>query len=133
MKNIIKSIEINKNGATRFVLLTQKWAIKIPRLDSYRSFLNGLLANEQEIVWSKIGDTRLLTIEQSLPLGLLIIMPRVEPLSIKYQKLLENENVREMFYEILFEFTKSPYLIPAEIKLDSFGEYNGKLVCIDYG
>ena len=106
-----------KQGSTRFVILTKQYAIKIPQF-KWRNFLLGLLANMQEVQFSKLNDTRLCPVKFYIPGGWLIVMPRCEIIS------------DEMFFNLDL---KNFYLIPVENKKDSFGYYNGKVVAIDYG
>lgn len=110
-------------GGTRFVILTKKYAIKIPRFDTYRSCLNGLLANDQETMFSKLDylKGKVCPVLFYLPFGLLVVMPITEDL---------NED------EVSIDQLKSFCLdnaIPSEIKYSSFGWYRGQLVCRDYG
>lgn len=70
-------------------------------------------------------DTFTFTITEltELPLGLLVVMPRV-------QLMTEGEfNKKKMarFCE------KEDYFVPAELKHNSFGWLDGNIVCIDYG
>lgn len=86
----------------------------------------GLLANMQEHEFSKIQDMseKLCPVKFSLPLGLLVVMPRVRVLN-------EGELSREALEK--FCTANDSYTIPAELKHDSFGYFKGKLVAIDYG
>ena len=112
-----------KYGASRTVFLTTKYAIKRPSFQSYRLFLHGLLANLQEVKFSKSKLDGLCPVIFYLPLGLLVVMPRCRVLTFdefdpkKLEEFIDKEN----------------YRIPAELKPDSFGYLNGKLVAIDYG
>ena len=68
-----------KQGATRNVFLTKKYAIKIPRLIEWRLFLYGLLANIQESnFWNQLKNEKLCPVIFSIPSGILIIMIRVK-------------------------------------------------------
>ena len=40
-------------GTTRMVYLIGKYAIKVPRINRWKSFLRGLLANMDERLWYK--------------------------------------------------------------------------------
>lgn len=114
-----------KKGATRFVFIFHNLVIKIPSLYSYKNFLNGLLANMQEVQFSKCTDfkDKLCPIKFHMPLGLMVVMPKAIILT-------KNEISRqdlETFCRV------GQYKIPAEPKCDSFGYLNGKLVVVDYG
>lgn len=112
-----------KQGATRWVFLTKKWAIKIPRLSRWRTFLWGLLGNLQEVEFSRLNCDRLCPVKFSLPLGFLVVMPRVQEMT--------PEEFDRFDYD---EFIKMKGgIIPAEPKPSSFGWLGDKVVCIDYG
>lgn len=86
----------------------------------------GLLANMQEREFSKIQDMsdKLCPVIFNIPLGFLIVMPKV-------QVLREGELSRKALEK--FCTCNKNYTIPAELKHDSFGYFKGKLVAIDYG
>jgi len=110
-------------GATRWVWLTRRWALKFPSFSSFRNFLHGLLANDQEVMFSRAGWPELCPICFHLPLGLLVVMPRTRPLS--------DHEFAVFNYR---SFTRKPdYQVPVERKPDSFGWYQGRIVAIDYG
>jgi len=113
---------MTKKGATRYVFLWFSWAIKIPSFHSWKHFLWGLLANMQEREFSATGWPELCPIEFSIPGGWLVIMPRATPLFDH-----EWESVRADWAE------RGDYTVPVEMKQDSFGILDGKLVVVDYG
>jgi hypothetical protein len=110
-----------KCGATRVVLLIWKYAVKIPTFYSWKLFLNGLLANLQEIEWSGFDDF-LCPVLFGCPGGWFLVMPRVATFrgAIK----------RKLFTTMT---KKDGYTLPAENKPGHFGLLNGKLVTVDYG
>lgn len=110
-------------GATRWVFLTKRYAIKIPSLSSWGLFLTGLLANIQECVFSKVKWPELCPVIWSIRGGWLVVMPRTVPIS---------DEIWESFdYEL---FTDHPdYVVPVENKRSSFGWLNGHIVATDYG
>lgn len=120
-------------GVTRTVVLTRRWAIKLPCLVyGWRMFLYGFLANMQEVAWSGC-DERLCPVRFSLPGGALIVMPRCE-------RLTDEEFVSEVLPEwgqVLDGETGAPLPysldLPVEMKSCSFGRLNGRLVAVDYG
>jgi len=119
-------------GATRTVLLTRKYAIKVPSCHTWRSFLTGLLANLQERVFATLQDDRLCPVVFSLPGGLLVVMPRVTELTeYDWEELgLINGVTRWMGGEA----AEGNYPLPVEFgKRSSFGWHKGRLVAIDYG
>ena len=68
----------HKCGATRNVWLIDKYAIKIPRARSWRTFLNGLLANLTEREFSTMRSPLLAEVKYSDPIGLVLIMERAD-------------------------------------------------------
>ena len=103
-----------RQGATRNVSLTRALALKFPRLTSWRTFLNGLLANDQERVFSRLPDARLCPVLWAAPGGFLVIMCRAQPLPPGVAPLGWND-------------------LPVERKCDSFGLLDGQMVALDYG
>mgnify|MGYP001557967698 CR=1 FL=1 len=111
-------------GATRTVLLTNRYAIKIPRLVEWRLFLHGLLANMQERqFWHHWGHEKLCPVLCSIPGGWLLVMPRAAALSREEFAVLNVETFRDA----------GTGIIPVEDKQDSFGWYKGRIVAVDYG
>ena len=126
-----------KHGCTRFVFLTKNYAIKVPQFKyEWRHFLLGLLANMQEVTFSKIKDDRLCPIWFYIPGGWLLIMPRCAPITedvffdLDVTKFWPNESED---YHPKNECERANYNVPVENKQDSFGWLNGKIVAIDYG
>lgn len=117
------------SGATRHVILTRRWAVKIPRLTHWRLFLEGLLANMQErMFWRQLRDRRLCPVRWSLPGGWLVVMHRADEMS---------EEAYATFDPVAFcapdpqcEFA---FEVPAETKRENYGIYRGRIVAVDYG
>ena len=109
-----------KRGATRLVFLTEHYAIKIPRFYSWSGFLRGLLANLQERLFSITKWPELCPVLFSDPFGLLVIMPRCQP-------------IPSYLIQSCLDFIFNNPNIPVENKLDSFGLLDGSIVAIDYG
>lgn len=100
------------------------YAFKIPRFYSYLTFLWGLIANYNEMVYFKtFNDEKLCPVIYSFPLGIIIVMPVARILTDREFDLVFK---REDWY-----IKGTP--IPSENKPDSYGYLNGKLVCVDYG
>lgn len=110
---------LNREGRNRFVILTERYAIKIPSLRSWRDFLFGLLNNQNEALKPKSPD--LCPVLYAFPGGWFIVMPRVKMIDMDemvdcgpiVSRICRNHNV--------------------EFKHSSFGYLNGKLVAVDYG
>ena len=117
--------QLLRSGSTRWVILIGRFAFKIPSLHSWKNFLWGLLANIQEVEFSKCNEMKhkLCPVKFYLPLGFLVVMPRV--------KILSKDDLPK---EALEKFcVDDNFTIPAELKHDSFGYFKGKLVAVDYG
>jgi hypothetical protein len=115
-------VTLVKSGATRWVFLTRRYAIKFPRPRPWRSFLWGLLANAQEREFATTDWPELCPVYWSVRGGWLLVMPRCLPLA------------KDLTEEQYAAFTVRPeYSVPVEHKRDSFGYLNGRLVAIDYG
>lgn len=120
---------VTSSGATRLVFLVGRYAVKLPQLRyGWRNFLHGLLANLQEREFSRAGWPELCPVVFALPLGLLVVMPRAEVLD-------DGDGRDDAALEaMLSDFCNRPdYVVPAELKADSFGYLGGRLVAIDYG
>jgi len=112
-------------GSTRWVFVAKKFVYKIPSLYSFKHFLLGLLANMQEVEFSKCKDFKetLCPVKFYFSLGLLVVMPKariLEPNEVSKDFLKEfclNANLRDL----------------VEFKHNSFGYLDKKLVAVDYG
>lgn len=124
-------MKIIKTGVTRLVFLVGSYAIKIPRFYSYRHFLQGILANDQEAYWSSCfkHNEKLCPVLLTCPGRFFIVMPRV--------KVLTDAELDYGFPDGVDSFLRivpdNESRFPGEKKSDSFGWLNGRLVIIDYG
>lgn len=122
-------IQIRK-GSTRLVILTNKYAFKLPLLrftghHRYRNFLIGMLANMREVEFGTNGFDELCPVTFSFPLGILTVMLRAESLNENEFAAIKN-NTDNMFKTVSADLV--------EMKIDSFGILpNGRIVAIDYG
>lgn len=115
-----------RKGSSREVIIVGKWVIKIPRLYSWETFLWGLLSNIQECEFGRLGWPELCPVTWAIPGGFLLIMP--------YCRIPDVEIFSEfVIREIIINAEKYGRIIPAEIKPDSWGYYNDRLVAVDYG
>lgn len=118
-------------GVTRTVILTKRWAIKLPCLVyGWRYFLYGFLANMQESEWSGF-DARLCPVRFAGRGGWMIVMPRCESLT-------DEEYIAEVALDWarMTDGVTGQLLsaeLPVEMKTCSFGRLNGKIVAVDYG
>lgn len=124
------------HGRTRMVILTKRYAVKIPQMKKFKNFLLGLLSNMQEVAISKSNDERLCPVKFYLPFGLLLIMPKCDMISVEFydnmdkSKFWPNESED---YHPKNMCERAILNAPVENKPDSFGRYNNKIVAIDYG
>jgi hypothetical protein len=117
-------VRVDRTGCTRIVLLTQRYAIKLPNfLNGWRLFLTGLLANMQERQFVATGWPELCPVLFSLPGGWLVVMPCVRVM---------NEDEFTTFDAASF-CGRLDGTVPAEMKSNSFGFLDGRVVAIDYG
>lgn len=107
-------------GCTRFVFLIGNYAIKIPRLNDWRLFLRGVLANIDEKIWySNSPDSWKLKMCPTIFTfkGLLLIAKRAKPVT-------EDE-----FLSLELETFKP---LPMDAKQSNFGWYDNRIVLVDY-
>lgn len=117
-----------KKGATRIVIILKKYVIKIPRFKTMRSFSNGLSANLYEKEFSEF------------------LFPYVSPtifslwgfLNIQYKVLVTNQDAELKIWiknldSIKCESQRKYLINSVELKTDSIGYLNNKIVACDYG
>ena len=113
---------IIKKGSSRIVILIGNYAFKFPYIFLWQNFLFGLIANINEVRFNRLKDSRLAPVVFWIPFGLFLVMKRANPLINFDKKLLTD-----------FCLEKNGLVLPVELKKDSFGYINNKLVAIDYG
>lgn len=114
-----------EKGLTRTVIVTEKYAIKIPSLSSWQLFIAGILSNIQERKFSKKKYPELLPVLFSDPFGFFVVMPKVDLYYTNYMPLNADLYLKTVLHD--------DYCIPAENKSGTFGIYKDKRVVIDYG
>ena len=62
-----------RRGATRVVILTKNYALKVPTFESWELFLCGLLSNMSEVVWNVIECENLCPVIWSIPGGFQVL------------------------------------------------------------
>jgi len=116
-----------ERGATRIVFVFKKFVLKIPTFKQYDLFLNGLLANLQEKLWSG-NHPDLARVSFCGKLGFVLIMERAEVLGNDTNWLDTMEVLEEKYKDDeLVEFLLSDF------KPSNWGYINGQLKKIDYG
>lgn len=129
-------MKISSSGSTRFVLLTKKYAIKLPRMNyGWRKFCEGLLANMQEYdVWRWNKSDLLCPVLRCFG-GFISIMPRCDVdrheseirNSPPVKDIIEAEQEQNIRYK---KWIDAGY--GGDDKCDNYGYLNGRLVKIDY-
>lgn len=131
-----------RNGVTREVLLVGRYAIKVPKLTGgWGFFLRGLLANMQERRCGTARWPELCPVVFSLPGGWILVMRRAEPLAEERWKQFRCELIGDEAVAVDYRrgFLKpwndasAEYLVPVDLKRDSFGLLDGFIVAVDYG
>lgn len=113
-------------GATRMVFLIGRYAVKVPFAYSWKHILLGLIANMQEVEFSRAGWPELCPVVWSIPAGFLVVMRRAAPLTEEqWDEFLPN--IKDGW------LVGDDYYVPAESKINNFGLLNGRIVAIDYG
>ncbi len=125
-------MKIIRYGCTRIVFLVGRFAIKVPQLWacdgklSWSQFLHGLLANMQEVTFSRARWPELCPVKFHVPGGFLVIMPRCEVMP-------ETEQAILAIQAVMTGAERKGYIIPAEGKANSWGTLDGRMVALDYG
>lgn len=121
----------NHRGLTREVILTRRYAIKVPKLSrGWKLFRHGLRSNAQERDFARLGWKELCPVVFSLPGGWLIVMRRARPLTDAEWEAFDAAAFRggSPAHELGQERR-----IPVELKKHSFGVLDGRIVAVDYG
>lgn len=132
------------NGATRTVLLTKRFAIKLPvflritdagaiaRNDrvSWWMFKNGFRANRKERRYSRLNHPNLCPVLFADPFGFVVVMPRCTPM----------HGVKSWRERLAFRAlcpVEADYLrtqgLPVDNYAFNYGLLNGRVVSFDYG
>ena len=126
-------MKVNRSGGTRIVILTERLALKFPRINSWKHFVQGMLSNMTEGQWKDYGNRHLCPIKYSNRFGLLVVMVRA-------QEVTDKEKFKEDLSQLLEDESKgiSPYDLGVDFfEYDgfpkNFGYIDGRLVKIDYG
>jgi len=109
-------MRINKQGVTRIVLLTRKYAIKFPRINyGWKKFIEGICCNLSENeVYSITKSEWLCPVLFSFG-GFILIMPRID--------ILKNDiDIPDIHLDGE----------GADIHACNYGYYKDKVVCVDY-
>lgn len=123
-----------KSGANRFVFVLWRYAIKIPNLSSWKSFVRGLAHNMTEREFSRMGIPELCPVVFYVIGGFCNVMPRCE---CGFWPGWDDESCA-LLDEWVAEAEKSEHsaliLNIVEMKQDSVGRLPcGRVVAVDYG
>lgn len=113
-------VELVRRGVCRWVLLIDRYAIKVPRCDSLWGFSRGLQANLSEREWS--GMAGVAPVVWSL-FGLVNVYPRCEPLLPADAPLDEDWDAYDEVAPGFYATDKKP---------ENLGLLKGRVVWIDY-
>lgn len=118
-----RTVTVDLGGCTRHVLLVGRWAVKVPALWSWKLFLCGLLANMQERTFAACGWPELCPVVWSIPGGWVVVMRRARVLT----------DAEFAAFDAPTFCQCEDRLVPAELKANSFGWLDGRIVAVDYG
>lgn len=126
-RGILARFSINRRGITRTVILTPRWAVKVPTirglgiLDSgsrVASFCRGVLANRSESEWSEVRGMN--PVVWSFK-GLINVYRRAEPVPDgTYEDEADYEGITEWFVPV------------GDRKPENIGIVDGRVVWLDY-
>jgi hypothetical protein len=119
-------------GSRRYVLLLGRWAIKVPH-----SRL-GMHCNRNEaIIWRRAFPTnrvKLCPVVFSLPLGVVIVMPRASPVTLDERNAYDSDSTDPGKIDVfLWDPEPSGNYALLEPKPENLGWLNGLMVHVDYG
>ena len=119
-------LKLDLKGCTRTVLLTKKYAFKIPTFKSYKLFISGIQANLEEKVWTTLGIKCINSSYYCNRFGFLVIQKRVRQVNHRGLFWVEQKRLR-----VLSEY---PEIHKVDVKPENYG-YNelNQLVKIDIG
>lgn len=121
-----------KQGVTRNVLKVGGWAFKFPRLNNWKMFLQGLVANLNEVDFNRWLLPLVVEIRFALPGGFLNVSKWAEPLTPDeahghYAELVQSASMNP-------DDARLSFLVEVlENKTDSFGKLGQVIVILDYG
>ena len=124
-------MKLIKSGGTRWVILTRRYAIKLPIPTTWKRFVQGMLSNLTEGQWKDYRNKFLCPIVYSNRFGLIVVMKRAKPVRheglfwVEIERLYKDAmNEPSPLDRDFFEYDAFP---------KNFGYFNGNLVKIDYG
>ncbi len=121
----------NHRGLTREVILTRRYAIKLPKLSrGWKLFRHGLRSNAQERDFARRGWKELCPVVFALPGGWLIVMRRARPLTDAEWEAFDAAAFCGGSPEHKLDQGRG---IPVELKKHSFGVLDGRIVAVDHG
>lgn len=116
-----------KNGATRCVWLIGRYAIKFPRLCSWRCFLNGLIANMTEREFNCIAPDLHAKVLYADKFGFMLVMERAEYMLPSDLNRYERPHIDELFDRC------EKAGLPIERKYEDVGKFLDACKVVDFG
>lgn len=114
-----------KVGSTRVVWVGKSYVIKLPPFNrGWSAFLRGLISNYNEVRLSKLRIEELAPVPFHLPLGLLVVMPKV---------IMKESDLSEWFYVCSISDDAELLSMVVSMTEKSVGRINDKVVAFDYG
>lgn len=128
-----------RHGTTRTVLIIKNFAFKFPRIKFkncgkqwYINFLSGLMANYNEVIFSKMKENeygvKYMPVIFHLPLGVLNVMRAGEVLT-EHEF---NEYVKTLKNNLNIPKTETTLFIVNDAHHTNFIKYKNNIFCIDY-
>jgi hypothetical protein len=116
-----------KKVATRCVFFCGKYALKIPRLFSWKAFLTGMLANLQEREFRNLAPELTAKVYYADIFGLLLIMERADYMMPSNPNIYAVAEAKELFKQC------HAAGVPCENKVWDVGRFGKKLKLVDFG
>jgi hypothetical protein len=105
-------------------------------MDSWKLFLNGLLANMQEVEFSAMRRQDLAPVVFHLPLGFLLVMPRLQTYMEYFGKLKWGANYVPLWEDMIrlrYARDEMREFMLSDLSLANWAMLRNKPVKIDYG
>lgn len=110
-----------KFGTTRMVFLLGKYAIKIPKINTWKFFIKGILANLDEKMWYSHSPENW---QKKMTPSLYCLFGGLILIAYKAKEITEEQynQIDKKYYDPL----------PFDNKIENFGEFENRIVLVDY-
>lgn len=122
------------HGASRWVVVWRRWALKLPYTHSWHTYYTGRLDNMGERdIWRHWPEARpkLAPVLWASRRGGLLVMARVQALTDEEWALIGTPEAHDAWRTV--GTATEGYTFPAEFKRSSHGTIDGRIVACDYG